>query len=93
MVATTGDGRCTVTASAGAALYPRHGDDAKSLIAAADAALYTAKAAGRNCCVVAMPITAGKSPWPVPAQDPHLYSRSVGSGLLDGLGWWSVACA
>jgi diguanylate cyclase (GGDEF)-like protein len=49
---TTGRGHA-VTASAGAALYPRHALDATSLIAAADAALYTAKAAGRDCSVVA----------------------------------------
>lgn len=58
MVTTTDDGRNSVTASAGAALYPRHGHDATSLIAAADAALYTAKAAGRNCCIVAAPVAA-----------------------------------
>lgn len=36
------------TFSAGVALYPLHGRDEASLLAAADAALYAAKAAGRN---------------------------------------------
>jgi diguanylate cyclase (GGDEF)-like protein/PAS domain S-box-containing protein len=36
------------TFSAGVALYPLHGHDEASLLAAADAALYAAKAAGRN---------------------------------------------
>lgn len=37
-----------VTLSIGAAEFPNHGDDAQRLIAAADAALYRAKDAGRN---------------------------------------------
>jgi diguanylate cyclase (GGDEF)-like protein len=37
-----------VTLSIGAAEFPAHGDDAQRLIAAADAALYRAKDAGRN---------------------------------------------
>lgn len=37
-----------VTLSAGAAEFPRHGEDAQSLLAAADAALYRAKEEGRN---------------------------------------------
>jgi diguanylate cyclase (GGDEF)-like protein/PAS domain S-box-containing protein len=36
------------TFSAGVALFPSHGHDEASLLAAADAALYAAKAAGRN---------------------------------------------
>jgi diguanylate cyclase (GGDEF)-like protein len=36
------------TFSAGVALYPLHGNDDAGLLAAADAALYAAKAAGRN---------------------------------------------
>lgn len=36
------------TFSAGVALYPMHGKDEATLLAAADAALYAAKAAGRN---------------------------------------------
>ncbi|HNR31331.1 MAG TPA: GGDEF domain-containing protein [Candidatus Hydrogenedentes bacterium] len=38
-----------VTISQGLAEYPRHGRTAQELIAAADRALYAAKAAGRNC--------------------------------------------
>lgn len=38
-----------VTISQGLAEWPRHGDSAQTMIAAADAALYAAKAAGRNC--------------------------------------------
>lgn len=41
------DGR-TVTISIGAAEYPTHGDTARDLIAAADAALYEAKRQGRD---------------------------------------------
>ena len=37
-----------VTASMGIAIYPIHGTDTVTLIRAADAALYEAKAAGRN---------------------------------------------
>jgi diguanylate cyclase (GGDEF)-like protein len=36
------------TASFGVAVWPAHGDDAPTLLAAADRALYTAKHAGRN---------------------------------------------
>jgi diguanylate cyclase (GGDEF)-like protein len=38
----------TITVSAGVACYPRHAADKASLVAAADAALYRAKAAGKN---------------------------------------------
>ncbi len=38
----------TLTASAGVALYPFHGNDAAGLLAAADIALYQAKDSGRN---------------------------------------------
>jgi diguanylate cyclase (GGDEF)-like protein len=41
-----------VTLSGGVAAYGK-GDDAKTLWAAADAALYRAKAAGRDCVIVA----------------------------------------
>jgi diguanylate cyclase (GGDEF)-like protein len=43
----------TVTASLGAAEYPTHGETPKELIAAADAALYEAKAEGRDRVVAA----------------------------------------
>jgi predicted signal transduction protein with EAL and GGDEF domain len=38
-----------VTASLGVAAIPENGTDAQTLIAAADKAMYAAKAAGRNC--------------------------------------------
>lgn len=41
-------GEISPTASAGVAVFPFHGQDAPALLAAADAALYRAKAAGRN---------------------------------------------
>ncbi|MBN1473091.1 MAG: diguanylate cyclase [Syntrophaceae bacterium] len=49
----TGKKEVSVTLSAGVACYPLHGDNDKSLIDAADRALYTAKAKGRNRVVVA----------------------------------------
>ncbi len=42
-----------VTASLGVAVYPEHGRTATALLAAADAALYRAKSAGRDCRRVA----------------------------------------
>jgi diguanylate cyclase (GGDEF)-like protein len=42
-----------LTASVGAAVYPAHGGDRTSLLLAADAALYMAKTAGRDCTRVA----------------------------------------
>jgi diguanylate cyclase (GGDEF)-like protein len=48
-----------LTASVGAAVYPEHGTDRTSLLLAADAALYDAKTAGRDCTRVA-----GETPRP-----------------------------
>jgi len=57
----TPDGPLTVTgltASIGAAVRPRHGDDVGALMHAADAALYAAKRAGRNTVrLAALPAT------------------------------------
>lgn len=44
-----------VTASLGIACYPQHGERMDELIRAADAALYKAKAAGRNQIVATSP--------------------------------------
>ncbi len=44
-----------VTASIGLALHPAHGGTEGALLRAADAALYRAKAAGRNCIVMSGP--------------------------------------
>lgn len=49
----TGKKEVSVTLSAGVACYPLHGENDKSLLDAADRALYTAKAKGRNRVVVA----------------------------------------
>lgn len=43
----------SVTASIGVAVFPHHGNTAEALLSAADAALYRAKAAGRDCVVMA----------------------------------------
>lgn len=37
-----------ITASIGVSIYPRHGDDVKTLMKSADLALYEAKRAGKN---------------------------------------------
>jgi diguanylate cyclase (GGDEF)-like protein len=44
---------CPVSVSIGVATYPRHASGPDDLLCAADAALYSAKAAGRDCVVVA----------------------------------------
>ena len=44
-----------VTVSVGVAHFPEHGGDTDTLLGASDAALYAAKAAGRNCVMVAPP--------------------------------------
>ena len=43
----------SVTASAGVAIYPIHGEDAETLMKSADLALYQAKHAGKNACRLA----------------------------------------
>jgi diguanylate cyclase (GGDEF)-like protein len=43
----------SVTASAGVAIYPIHGEDAETLIKSADLALYQAKHVGKNACRIA----------------------------------------
>jgi diguanylate cyclase (GGDEF)-like protein/PAS domain S-box-containing protein len=48
-----GTGKISITLSAGVAGYPLHGDNDKSLLDAADRALYAAKAMGRNCVLAA----------------------------------------
>jgi len=47
-VSAVGAGQSRVTASIGIACYPQHGERLEELIRVADAALYRAKAAGRN---------------------------------------------
>jgi len=42
-----------VTVSVGAAVFPQHGRSPGELLEAADEALYAAKGAGRDCCVLA----------------------------------------
>ena len=46
-----------VTISVGIAIFPDHGESGQAVLQAADAALYRAKAAGRNCVVMANEVT------------------------------------
>lgn len=52
------DRSVSLTMSVGLAIFPDHGKNAPKLIAAADKAMYQAKAAGRNRVVMASPETA-----------------------------------
>lgn len=54
----TPQSQVNVTISVGAAVFPEHGRSAEELLAAADAALYEAKEAGRNRVVTATPVAA-----------------------------------
>jgi diguanylate cyclase (GGDEF)-like protein len=55
-----------MTASAGVAVYPVHGEDAERLMKSADLALYQAKRAGKNTCRVA-----GQTEPPAPELGPQ----------------------
>ncbi|TMH97602.1 MAG: diguanylate cyclase [Betaproteobacteria bacterium] len=55
-----------VTLSVGIAIFPDHGDSGQAVLQAADAALYRAKAAGRNCVVMANEVTPMTSGGAVP---------------------------
>ncbi|MCH8498847.1 MAG: diguanylate cyclase [Marinobacter sp.] len=52
---TQGEHRLSVGCSIGIALYPDHGDNATCLQQVADAAVYSAKASGRNCAKLGKP--------------------------------------
>ncbi|UWZ83558.1 putative bifunctional diguanylate cyclase/phosphodiesterase [Occallatibacter riparius] len=50
------DGRqLNISCSIGIALFPGHGEDVDTLIKNADAAMYTSKDSGRNCCTLFRP--------------------------------------
>lgn len=55
-----------MTASAGVAVYPAHGEDAETLMKSADLAMYQAKRAGKNSCRLA-----GKTEPPEPERSPQ----------------------
>jgi diguanylate cyclase (GGDEF)-like protein len=57
-----GDGELWVTASIGVATLPGDAEDAGDLVAAADAALYAAKRAGKNRVETATPVAEGPRP-------------------------------
>lgn len=44
-----GGNECWISASIGIAMYPQHGEEGEALIQSADAAMYEAKNAGKNC--------------------------------------------
>jgi diguanylate cyclase (GGDEF)-like protein len=67
-----------LTASVGAAIFPEHGDDRTTLLLAADAALYEAKDAGRDCVRIAG--TAGPPVLP-DAPLPHEVPQQVARDL------------
>lgn len=48
---TVGDHQVTVGASVGAAIYPEHGSDARTLLRRADVAMYVAKRGGGGCAI------------------------------------------
>jgi diguanylate cyclase (GGDEF)-like protein/PAS domain S-box-containing protein len=56
-----------VTVSVGAAIFPGHGQDADTLVAHADAAMYEAKRAGLNILRLFEPGMAARAPRPRPA--------------------------
>jgi diguanylate cyclase (GGDEF)-like protein len=70
-----GGRQIAVTASFGVATFPRDGTTGDELIAAADTALYAAKAAGRNRVVISSTVVAttgtGVSRPMSPAATPH----------------------
>lgn len=53
---------CPVSASAGVALHPAHGATLQALVAAADRALYQAKAQGRHCARMAAADSVSSTP-------------------------------
>ncbi|MDA8230301.1 MAG: GGDEF domain-containing protein [Magnetospirillum sp.] len=65
-----------ISASVGVALYPDHGADGQDLLRAADAAMYHAKALGKNTVHAAEPGASGAPPESVGARCDHIESRS-----------------
>jgi diguanylate cyclase (GGDEF)-like protein/PAS domain S-box-containing protein len=57
-----GRGVGALSVSIGAALFPQHGATVETLLRVADAALYRAKAAGRDCAVLADGVSAAEAP-------------------------------
>ena len=78
----------SIACSIGIALFPEHGHDAKTLVQAADQAMYDAKEAGRNCLRMASGASGEIRERTLPLEPPDIrfvwqYAYRCGDALLD----------